>query len=43
MVNTAAVTIDTTATQVVDVTAQWGTASASNTITATNAYIEILN
>ena len=36
MVNTATVTIDTAATQVLGLTAQWGTASASNTITATN-------
>jgi len=39
MVNTSAVTIDTTTTQVFDITVQWGTASASNTITATNGYI----
>jgi hypothetical protein len=36
MVNTAAVTVNTTVTQVVDLTIQWGTASASNTITGSN-------
>ena len=41
--NTAAVTIDTTTALAVDVTAQWGTASASNTIVGTNTTIEILN
>lgn len=35
MVGTAQ-TVDTTATQAVDITIQWGTASASNTITGTN-------
>lgn len=43
VVNTAATTIDTTAAQAVDVTAEWGTADAANTITATNAIIEIIN
>lgn len=42
MTNTATTTIDTTTTQVIDVTATWGTASTSNTITATNAIIEIM-
>lgn len=42
MVNTAAVTIDTTIDQVLDITVEWGTASASNTITSTNVLIEIL-
>lgn len=41
--NTAATTVDTTASQAVDVTATWGTASASNTITGTNVTIEVLN
>lgn len=41
MVTTAAVTIDTTAQQTVDLTVTWGTASASNTITCTNAEIEV--
>lgn len=36
MVNVAAVTINTTVTQAVDLTIQWGTASASNTITGSN-------
>lgn len=40
---TATVTIDTTANQEIDVTAQWGTASASNTLTVTNAEIEFAN
>ncbi len=37
VVNTAATTIDTTGTLVSDVMVTWGTASTSNTITATNA------
>lgn len=41
MVTTAAVTVDTTAQQTVDLTVTWGTASASNTITCTNAEIEV--
>lgn len=40
MVNTSTSTIDTTATQLVDVTLQWGTASVSDTATATNLVIE---
>lgn len=40
---TAAVTVDTTASQAVNVTAQWGAASASNTITCSNAAIILLN
>lgn len=36
MVNTSTVTVDTTGTLAVDVTAQWGGASASDTITGTN-------
>jgi len=40
---TAATTIDTTAQQAIDLTVQWGTADAGNTITATNAAIEALN
>jgi len=39
---TTVVTIDTTAAQTVDVTATWGTASASNTITGQTATIEVL-
>ena len=42
MINTAAVTIDTTNDQTIDVTVQWGTASASNTITSTNVVVELL-
>lgn len=40
---TAAVTVDTTSSLAVNVTAQWGTASASNTITCSNATILLLN
>lgn len=36
MVNTSAVTVDSTIDQQGDITVTWGTASASNTITATN-------
>ena len=43
MTNTATTTIDTTASQTVDITVQWGTASASNTITSTNVILEYLN
>ena len=43
MVNTATTTIDTTTTQAVGLTATWGTASASNTITGTNFTLEVLN
>jgi len=43
MVNTATTTIDTTASQAVSVSVQWGTASASNTITSTNFILEVLN
>lgn len=43
MVNTATTTINTTTSQAIDVTWQWGTANAANTITLTNATIEILN
>ncbi len=34
LINTTTITIDTTVDQTVDVTMQWGTASASNTVTA---------
>jgi hypothetical protein len=40
MVNTTTSTIDTTGTLAVSVTLQWGTASASDTATATNLIIE---
>jgi hypothetical protein len=43
IVNTAAVTIDTTASQAVSATATWSASSASNTITATNLSIEAVN
>lgn len=43
MVSNATVTVDTTAAQALDVTATWGTASASNAITGTNVIIEVLN
>lgn len=42
MVNIAANTIDTTIPQTLDMTAQWGTQSNSDTITMTNAFIEVL-
>lgn len=37
------VTIDTTASQAIGLTAEWGTASASNTLTVTNVAVERLN
>ena len=40
---TSVTTVDTTASNVLDVKLTWGTASASNTITATNMIVEILN
>jgi hypothetical protein len=43
MVANSAVTIDTTTSQAVDVTAQWSTANASNTITTTCCQIEWMN
>lgn len=43
MVATSTVTIDTTATQAVSVSFQWGTASASNTISCTNFTLEAIN
>ena len=41
-VATAATTLDTTASNAIDFTATWGTASSSNTITCTNFIIEVL-
>jgi hypothetical protein len=38
-----ATTVDTTVSQTIDVQALWGTASASNTITGDNCYVQILN
>jgi hypothetical protein len=43
MENTATNTIDTTVNQSIDVDATWSVASTSNTITCTNASVEILN
>lgn len=43
LVNTATTTIDTTASNDISVTVQWGTASASNTISLTNFTVEGLN
>lgn len=43
MKNTATVAVDTTTTQAITVTAQWGTANAGNTITLTNLTVESLN
>ena len=43
MVTTATVTVDTTASNAIDVTATWGTADAGNTITGTNVILELLN
>jgi hypothetical protein len=40
--NTTTSTIDTTATQTLDITVTWGTASASNTITGTNFVLNCL-
>lgn len=42
MVNTSTVAINTTIPQVFDITAQWGTQSSSNTITATNGFINVI-
>lgn len=39
----SATSIDTTASQLIDVTLQWTTASTSNTISTTNARVEVLN
>jgi len=43
MVNTGTIAVDTTTALAVSVTAQWGTASASNTITCTNLSVESMN
>jgi len=43
LVQTGTTTIDTTVTQVFDVTVTWGTASASNTITSQESIITIAN
>ncbi len=39
----ATTTVNTTASQALDVTWEWGTASASNTLTITNATVEVLH
>lgn len=43
MTNTAAINVDLTASQTLDVTAEWSTASASNDIRCTNCTVESLN
>lgn len=43
MVNTSTVIVDTTVTNTVTVTAEWGTASSSNTITCTDLTLENMN
>jgi hypothetical protein len=43
MTNTAAVTVDTTTSQAISMTAQWGAASAGRTITVTNLSVQVLN
>lgn len=43
IVSTGTTTIDTTAAQVLDLTVEWGTASASNTISCHNAKVAALN
>lgn len=43
MVSTSPVTIDTTASQTIDTTVTWGTASAGNVITGQTCAIEVLN
>lgn len=41
-VTTSPIVIDTTIIQVVDITAQWGTSSASNTITSSDVVVETM-
>lgn len=43
MGSTATVTVNTTTTQAITVTAQWSVASASNTISLTNLIVEVIN
>jgi hypothetical protein len=43
MANTAATTIDTTASKTINVSVKWGSASASNTITTSVVTVEYLN
>lgn len=42
MFNTAAITVDTTASQAVDLTATWGGANASDTISCNMFYLEVI-
>jgi hypothetical protein len=42
IVSTATVTVDTTQSDALDITAQWGTASSSNTVITTNFTLEVL-
>lgn len=41
--NTATTTVDTTTSQAVSITVQWGAADSGNTISATNFTLEVLN
>ena len=43
MTNTANVALDTTSGQILDLTCQWGTADAGNSVTCTNLTVETLN
>jgi hypothetical protein len=43
MTNTAAVTVDTTTSQAITMTAQWSAAAAGRTITVTNLSVQVLN
>lgn len=43
MVNTAATTVDTTASQTLSITAEWDSASASRSISLTNLVVECIN
>jgi hypothetical protein len=43
MVNTSTVTVDTTASQAITMTAQWSAAAAGRTITVTNLSVQVLN
>ena len=43
MSNTTTTTINTTTSQVITITVEWGTADSGNTITSTNTIVEILN
>lgn len=43
LINTATDTVDTTASNALDLTVTWGTADSDNTITCSNSSIEVLN